>query len=247
MKQTSWLRRCAVLAAVACGVLASADSGSYSATNSSITGLYDSYGLLTSSCNVESVTYTLSYDTYVDWIHSTLYYYAYNHGTPSACWPTKLVFHFSNNGWQSYKSTASVWVQVCNYIISSDQYGNATVSSEHSYFKQPNPYYTPLFTWSSGSFHADLDPTHVLPEEIPLSWLTVDTSDSTGKTGYVSWNATSSGTPWEALPTSETVQWASYPTTGYAGVVWLFPDINQNGKSSGNVSAYYTYPFAQTQ
>jgi hypothetical protein len=239
MRQSLVFRSLATLGLAAIAAFACSDSGGYGVSGlaSQYTGLYNSSGTqLASNVNLQSVSFTLTYDTATG--GSTVTYYPYQHSTTPND-PLRLDFQFSNSNWQTANANCVVGIQIANYVVSSDNMGNASVGSEECYWQLPNA--SPIFWWST-VFHTDNDYTDVNPRLIHYSDLTPNPLDPTR--GSISWDSTSTSMfPWDLLPAISGVTTGS--STKYCGVIWVFVKPGHDGMSSADgASAIAAYPVA---
>jgi len=211
-------------------------TASYHATNlTGITGIYNASGsLLSGSCNVDSVMYTL-------WYATPEGVQAYYRNTTTGSFRTRISVKFSSNAWQSYRSGSNIGalgVKVCNYAGFSGSQTGAPCDQFYDSASWPSPLDPStsayLYSGLGGIRASDESFSGVKPYKLLFSQLTVDSTDTTGKTGYIEWNdyGTGSFTPWDHyLLNGRTSDWL-------AGV-WLFPKWGANGCYTQR----YTYPY----
>lgn len=214
--------------------------GGWSVSNSTgITGLWNSTGTsqVTSATNVTSLSYNLDYHTEQLTVPNYDVTYQGRAGTPRY-WLLTLHLTFNNNGWQSYRSSAYVGINVCSYRSLTSSSGTTSLEGPQprNYFGQPVD--NAIWIGSSGMFSGVwvgyTDWTNVNPRAMPLSDFAVDTADTTGKTGvatftipdYASVPATY---PFAKSPGEVTTQGYVYPKSNYFPAVWLFPRVGQSG------------------
>lgn len=208
--------------------------GGYTASNGTITGLYDDTGASTDpTINLTSVTCVETYDVTFPMTNFTTY------DQISGVWHTKLKFHFSTSSWTSASNSAAFGVQLCHFIVNGST--GASSNPPVAYFALPasNP-----LSFSGGIFSASNSPTVVNYIFIYKNQLTVDPSDGTGQTGYVEWNCDSTTPyPWALLPGTETVGGTGTSFTSLSGVLWLFvrPSTN-NGVHNQMSPSWPAYP-----
>lgn len=219
----------------------------YSVSQNLRTKLWDTAGaVLTSVVHIESVNYSLAYHTTQN-TTSSPYSTTYQKQS-TGNWGCILKFHFNSSSWSSYP-TGAVWLQVCNYIEYNDLItGGVSFSDELDWFQGPNPTGT-LVSVVAGDITAPNGWTAVHPKAFLISAMTVDTTDPSGKTGYISysWPGDSSPAgPFDDAPAITTI----YHVPGvyfqsFIGVLWVFAKPNSGGENStedGGLPGYILYP-----